>query len=288
MSARRGGLGRGLETLIPTNSEPERPDFAMLALDVIKPNPQQPRSRFSDETIAALAESIKAVGVLQPVVVVKSGEGDYVLIAGERRLRAARRAGLDSIPAMIRSVDDRGSLVEALIENVQREDLSPLEEASAYQQLLEEYGMTHEDVGTRVGKSRSAISNSLRLMQLPAAIQGMLERGELSAGHARALLGIDDRKYAEHIAARAVEEGWSVRQVEDAARSRRDLEEPGGRRPRLKEVRPVEIIELEQRLTDRFATKVAIQYRNKKGRVEIPFGSLEELERIYRRFLSGS
>lgn len=288
MSSRRGGLGRGLDALIPANAEPEHQNFAMIPLDSIKPNPQQPRSRFSDEAIASLAESIEAVGVLQPVVVTRSGEDEFILIAGERRWRAARRAGIDSIPAMIRAVDDKGSLTEALIENVQREDLSPLEEASAYQQLLEDYGMTHEEVGGRVGKSRSAISNALRLMQLPPTVQGMLERGELSAGHARALLGIEDRKYAEHIAARASEEGWSVRQVEEAARVRRDAEQPASRRPVLREVRPVEIIELEQRLADRFDTKVTIQYRNKKGKVEIPFRSLEDLERIYRRFLSGS
>jgi ParB family transcriptional regulator, chromosome partitioning protein len=281
MTTRRSGLGRGLDALIPTHAEPERLDFAEIPVDSIKPNPNQPRARFSDEAIASLAESIQAVGVLQPVAVMRQEDGGYVLIAGERRVRAARRLGLETIPAMIRTVDDRGSLTEALIENVQREDLSPLEEAAAYQQLLEDFGMTHEDVGSKVGKSRSAITNTIRLLQLPASIQGMLERGELSPGHARALLGIEDRAYAEHIAGRAVEEGWSVRQVEEAARVRKPTERP----PVLREIRPVEIIELEQRLAERFGTKVAISYKNRKGKVEIPFKSLEELERLYRLFL---
>ncbi len=288
MTARRGGLGRGLEALIPTHAEPERTDYDQIPVEAIRPNPQQPRSRFDDDAIVALAESIEAVGVLQPIVVARGAEeGTYVLIAGERRWRAARRAGLALIPAVIRSVDERGSLTEALIENIQREDLSPLEEAAGYQQLLEDHGMTHEELGGRVGKSRSAITNTIRLLQLPAAIQGMLERGELSTGHARALLGVDDRKFAEHIAARAVEEGWSVRQVEEAARLRKGEDETD-RKPIVREVRPVEIIELEQRLAERFGTRVAIKYRNHKGRIEISFGSLEELERVYRTFVSPS
>lgn len=285
MTTRKGGLGRGLETLIPATVGGERLDFSHIPVDSITPNPRQPRTHFSDEAIVSLAESIEAVGVLQPIAVMRQEDG-FVLIAGERRWRAARRAGLETIPAVIRTVDDRGSLTEALIENVQREDLSPLEEAAGYQQLLEDYGMTHEDLGRRIGKSRAAITNTLRLLQLPPAIQGMLERGELSAGHGRALLGIEDRKYAEHIAARAAEEGWSVRAVEEAARIRKGDDDQKEKKPVLREVRPVEIIELEHRLRDRLGTKVSISYRNKKGKVEVPFGSLEELERIYRFFLT--
>ncbi len=281
MTSRKGGLGRGLEALIPAGGN--RLEFSHIPVDAIVPNPRQPRTRFSDEAIVALAESIEAVGVLQPIAVTKDGDR-YVLISGERRWRAARRAGLETIPAVIRAVDDRGSLAEALIENVQREDLSPLEEAAGYQQLLEDYGMTHEELGQRIGKSRAAITNTLRLLQLPPLIQGMVERGELSAGHARALLGIEDRKFAEHVATRAVEEGWSVRAVEEAARIRKG--EPAPLQTRVKEVRPVEIIELEHRLTDRLGTRVKITYRNRKGRVEVPFRSLEELERIYRLFLT--
>lgn len=283
--SRRGGLGRGLEALIP-GGDVGTEGFALLDLEEIEPNPNQPRTMFDEESLAVLAESIAEVGVLQPVVVTARPDGSYVLIAGERRWRAARRAGLSQIPAMIRSAEGGMSLTEALVENLQREDLTPLEEAAAYQQLLEEFGMTHEEVGTRVGKSRTAITNTLRLLQLPASIQGMLERGEISAGHARALLGIDDRRYAEHIARRAAEEGWSVRQVEDAARARREIATPSTSKPRLREVRPVEIIELEQRLTEQLSTRVRIAYRNKKGKVEIGFESLDELERIYRRFFA--
>ena len=285
MTTRRGGLGRGLEALIPTGDDDGRAGFAHLSLDSIDANPHQPRSTFDEDELANLAASIREVGVLQPVAVTRMGER-YQLIAGERRVRAARRAGLTEIPAVIRTVDDQASLTQALIENVQREDLSPLEEAAAYHQLLEEHGLTHDEIGTRVGKSRAAITNSLRLLSLPAPLQGMLERRELSAGHARALLGIEDRKYAEHVAKRAVEEGWSVRQVEEAARARKDLEEESAAAPRVREVRPVEIIELENRLTEQLGSRVAIKYRNKKGTIEIGFGSLDDLERLYRRFFS--
>ncbi len=278
---RRSGLGRGLDALIPAGES--KGPFASIPLDDIDPNPDQPRRMFDDESLAALAESIAEVGVLQPISVKPVGER-YVIIAGERRWRAARRAGLSEIPAMIREADAEQALTQALVENIQREDLTPLEEAAAYRQLLEDFGMSHEELGTRVGKSRPAITNTLRLLQLPASIQGMLERGEITAGHARALLGIEDRAYAEHIARRAADEGWSVRQVEDAARTRKELTD---RRPaRVREVRPVEIVELEQRLTERLATRVKIAYRNNRGRLEISFGSLDELERLYRRFFS--
>ncbi len=283
MSQRKAGLGRGLEALIPISGHGE---FAHIAVSDISPNPNQPRALFEDEALAALAESIATIGLLQPIVVTESPEGGYVLIAGERRWRAAKRAGLSEIPAVIRGLEETGSLTEALIENLQREDLTPLEEAAAYQQLLTEQSMTHEEIGAKVGKSRSAITNTVRLLQLPATIQGMLERGEITAGHARALLGIDDRAYAEHIAARVVEEGWSVRQVEDAARLRRELEEEPTAKPRVQQVRPVEIIELEQRLTEQLGTKVKIAYRDQKGKLEISFTSLDDLENLYRRFFA--
>ena len=193
MAARKSGLGRGLESLIPV----EHPSvgFAELELEEISPNPQQPRVRFDDDALGELAASIREVGVLQPVVVRPGDtEGTYFLIAGERRLRAAGMAGLATIPAVIREPEsDERHLTEALIENVQRKDLSPLEEAAAYRNLMEDFGMTHEQVAGRVGKSRSAVTNTIRLLQLPAAIQGMLEREELSAGHARALLALQTR-----------------------------------------------------------------------------------------------
>lgn len=284
MTSRRGGLGRGLEALIPPGTS-ARSAFQNLPVDSIVPNPQQPRTRFDDDSLAALAESIAEIGLLQPIVVRESDTG-YVLVAGERRLRAAKRAGLTEIPAVIRAVDDdAGSLIQALVENVQREDLTPLEEAAAYQQMLDDFGMTHAAVAERVGKSRSAISNALRLLGLPAGIQVLVEGGELSAGHARALLGTEDRAYAEHVGRRAADEGWSVRQVEDAIRAREQGKEPTTT-PKVRELRPVEIIELEQRLTEQLGTKVAIDYRSKKGKVQISFASLDELERLYRRFFA--
>jgi ParB family chromosome partitioning protein len=214
--------------------------------------------------------------------VVTAAEDGYVLIAGERRWRAAKRAGLPEIPAVVRETTGRSTLVEALVENVQRQDLTPLEEAHAYQQLLENYGMNQEQVAERVGKSRPAISNTLRLLQLPSVVQEMVDAGELSAGHARALVGIDDEAYATHLARRAVDDGWSVRQIEDAARLRKEAGKPT--RSGVRQLRPVEIIELEKRLTDHLGSPVKIDYRNEKGKMEIRFGSLAELERLYRMF----
>lgn len=280
MTTRRSGLGRGLESLIPSGNQDQ--EFRRLRVDEIIPNPHQPRVNFDEDSLEELTASVGEVGVLQPVVVRALDDGRFALIAGERRWRAAKRVGLSEIPAMVRAADDQASLTQALIENVQRQDLSPLEEAAAYQELLEEHGMTHEQVASAVGKSRPAVSNTLRLLQLPAAIQGMVERGELSAGHARALLGIEDSAYAEHVAVRAAAEGWTVRQVEEAARARQATATPS--RTRVTEVRPVEIVELEQRLRDQLGSKVDIRYRNQKGKVEISFASLEDLERIYRRF----
>ncbi len=283
--ARRSGLGRGLESLIPLVQPEEGTSYRQVPLDAISPNPHQPRALFDEEALESLTASIMEVGVLQPVVV-RPGveEGTFILIAGERRWRAARRAGLGEVPAIVRTPDEQGSLTEALIENLQRENLSPLEEAAAYQQLMEDFGMTHEQIGTRVGKSRAAVSNTLRLLSLPASIQGLLERGELSAGAARALLGLEDARYAEHVARRAAAEGWSVRQVEEAARLRRDD------RPRpsttVTTVRPPALIELEQRLQEKLGSKVQIQYRNERGKVVIHFQSPEDLERIYRSFFS--
>ena len=285
MSQRRGGLGRGLDSLIPAGDGAADSPFAMLAVDSIGPNDNQPRVRFDQDALEQLAASIREVGILQPIAVMpldESGER-YRIINGERRWRAAKLAGLNEVPAVIRTVDDQRLLTEALIENLQREDLTPLEEGAAYKSLLEEYGLTHEDVADRVGKSRSTVTNAMRLLGLPAKIQAMLEAGELRQGHARALLGLEDRVYAVHIAKRAVDEGWSVRQVEDAVRQRQ--ESPSESAPAtVKEVRPVEIIELEQRLTEALGTRVSIDYRNKKGRVQINFASLDDLERIYRTF----
>lgn len=281
MSPRKAGLGRGLEALIP--KEPDEISESVLLhvpVDQIEPNPDQPRSRFDDTTLDELSASIKEVGILQPIVVTQTDTG-YTLVAGERRWRAAKRAGLDTIPAVARGVSGDSTLVESLVENLQRQDLTPLEEAHAYRQLLEDVGMTQEQIADRVGKSRPAISNTLRLLQLPGPVQVMVDAGHLSAGAARALLGLNDEAYAVYLAKKVVTEGWSVRQVEDAVRTRKEMESPT-RKGTVRVVRPVEIIELEKRLIGRLGTKVKISYRNEKGKVEIGFGSLEELERIYR------
>jgi len=261
----------------------DRPDegFTTIPLDQIDANPHQPRDHFDEGALEGLAASIREVGILQPVVVVGGEDGGYTLIAGERRWRAARLAGLAEVPAIVRHTDDLGSLVEALIENVQREDLRPLEEASAYQELVES-GLSHEDVADRVGKSRPSVTNTLRLLDLPPAVQGMLDRGELTAGHARALLGLDDEAYLHHIAKRAVEEGWSVRQVEDAVRARRDPSAPTTDRP-IRE-RPAAIVALEEHLGDWLETRVKIDYGKRGGKVVVRFTSLDDLERIYRKF----
>ncbi len=285
MAARKSGLGRGLDALIPV----DRPEsgFASIPIDHIRPNAQQPREVFDDEAIESLAASIREVGVLQPVVVrAGADEGQYVLVAGERRWRAGKRAGLTEIPAVIRpDADPQTNLTEALIENIHREDLNPLEEAAAYRHLLEDFGLTHEETASRVGKSRVTITNTLRLLQLPPAIQGMLVRGELTAGHARALLGLEDQAYARHVATKAVDEGWSVRQVEEAVRARRAPEPPAPRAPTPP--RPAAVIELEERLAEHLGSKVRIDYQGNSGRLVVRFNTLDDLERIYKRFMSG-
>ncbi len=278
MAARKSGLGRGLDALIP-QEHPES-GYAEISIDAIRPNPDQPRIEFDQEALDALASSIAEVGLLQPILVRPDGDG-YMLVAGERRLRAAKQTGMARIPAVIRGeTEERSNVTEALIENLQREDLSVLEEAAAYKQLLEDYGMTHEEVSHVVGKSRSAVSNTVRLLALPGRIQAMLVAGQLTAGHARALLGTEDEAYAVHIAERAVAEGWTVRRVEEAIRLR-STQAVGSRRT-PSNVRPAAIIELEERLQDRLGTKVKIDYRGKGGKIMIKYTSPEDLERIYR------
>jgi ParB family chromosome partitioning protein len=283
MAVRKVGLGRGLEALIPAGAAPH--GFTTIPLDAVVPNPQQPRQGMSEQGLQTLAASIREVGVLQPIVVRRAEDGDsFTLVAGERRWRAARMAGLKEIPAVVREGDDLSGLAEALVENVQREDLTALEEAAAYRQLLEDFGLTHEEVGARVGKSRPAITNTLRLLGLPAGIQGMLARGELSAGHGRALLPLEDSAFAEHVAKRAATEEWSVRRLEEAVRARLGQAPAMGGRPRRE--RPAEIIALEERLAARLGAPVRIDYRPRGGgRVVVRFGTLEELEGLYRSLL---
>lgn len=285
MAERKRGLGRGLDALIPqgdTGGEAAT-GFAHIPLDDIKPNPSQPRTSFDEAALEDLAQSIKEVGVLQPVLV-RSRDDGFELVAGERRWRAARIAGLAAIPAVIRDEDEEKwhNLTEALIENVQREELGPLEQAAAFNQLMEDFGWTHEQVGKRVAKSRSTITNMLRLLQLTPAVQGLVERGELSGGHAKALLSINDQVYAEHIAKRAAAEGWSVRMVEEAARARAGVTDTSQQPRRSTSQRPAELVSLEERLAERLNARVRINYNGKTGKVVLSFKGLEELERIYR------
>jgi ParB family chromosome partitioning protein len=290
--ARQGGLGRGLGALIPprsANGEAE-PIFQDLPVGAITPNQRQPRTQFDEESLVALTTSVRELGVLQPVLVRAIGNGSYELIAGERRWRAAKRAGLSLIPAIVRTVDDTLSLEQALVENVQREDLNPLDEAAAYQQLLEDFHLTHDELASRVGKSRAAISNTLRLFQLPPAVQRMVAEARLTAGHARALLTTPDRAYQEALAQRIVTDGMSVRAVEEAARQHNaaqaaDAAKPAGAGAGGRGLRPPGLLELEELLSAHLDTRVAITMgssKGAKGKVIIEFATLEDLERIYR------
>ncbi len=258
------------------------PNVRWIPVDAIEPGPYQPRHTPTPEQLAALAESIATHGIIEPLIVRPAG-GGFELIAGERRWRAAKRAGLQVIPAIVKTVSDLGRVEQALIENLHRQDLNPLEEAGAYQQLIEDFGLTHEQLSARVGKSRTAITNTLRLFQLPPAVQKLVSDGQLSAGHARALLGTPDRSFQESLARRAVAEEMSVRAVEDAVKERNSF---GGaateRTARQSKLRPPGILELEELLSSHLDTRVKVELGNKRGRVTIDFASLEDLERIYR------
>ena len=282
--ARRSGLGRGLEALIPNDLLGDVTSSLLeVSLNNIRPNPHQPRSHFDEEGLTTLTASIREVGVLQPVLLRPTSDAQYELIAGERRWRAARRAGLDTIPALIRTVDDLGSVEQALIENLHRIDLNPLDEAAAYQQLIEDFGLTHEQVAARVSKSRAAVTNTLRLFQLPPSIQRLLIEGQLSAGHARALLGTPDRNFQETLAQRAVAEDLSVRAVEDVVRDRSaPAAAPTHSDERPGRLRPPGVVELESLLSQHLDTRVKVDMGSRKGRVVIEFATLEDLERIYR------
>jgi ParB family transcriptional regulator, chromosome partitioning protein len=285
--ARPGGLGKGLGALIPTGAVQPGASLQELPTTVIHPNPQQPREHFDEESLAALAESIREVGVLQPVLVREQGDG-YELIAGERRWRAARRVGLQTIPAIIRHADDAAVLQQSIVENVQREELNPLEEAAAYQQLIEDFSLTHDDVANRVGKSRATVTNMLRLLQLPPAIQRYVKDGNLRMGHARALLGTPDRAFQEQLARRAVNEDLSVRDVEEAIRARTDTPATRGVETRAPKLRPPGLLELEELLGDYLETRVQISMGPRHGKVQIDFATLEDLERIYRTMTDGN
>jgi ParB family transcriptional regulator, chromosome partitioning protein len=316
MSTRRGGLGRGLGALIPTAPTVDRarsadagsrPDpahtaiantqprvirlgdeeslvpvpgarFAELSVDDIAPNPKQPRQVFEEVALAELAHSLREVGFLQPVVVRPAGAA-YELVMGERRLRAAQLAGFTTIPAIIRDTNDDALLRDALLENLHREQLNPLEEGAAYAQLLDEFGATHEELAKRIGRSRSQVSNTIRLLNLPPSVQRKVAAGVLSAGHARALLGLDDAAAQERLAQRIVAEGLSVRAVEelvavgDGASARK-------RSPRASRQRAAGLDELASGLSDHFETRVRVDLGRSRGKITIEFASVDDLERI--------
>ncbi len=282
MNARKGGLGRNLDSLIPTaiklpGSETVIADRDEVLLSAIKPNPKQPRTVFDEDGLKELAASIKEVGLLQPPVVRKSGADTYELIMGERRVRAAKLAGLTSIPVIIRQTPDNELLREAILENIHRSQLNALEEAAAYNQLLTDFGYTHEELATKLGKSRPLISNTIRLLNLPPSVQRRVAAGTISAGHARALLGLADQYEIEKLANRIVAEGLSVRATEE-------IISLGGKsqstKTKNKSTTSPEIKELGVRLSDALDTRVNIEMTQKRGKIVIEFGSLEDLHRI--------
>jgi ParB family chromosome partitioning protein len=285
-------LGKGLGALIPTEVREDRSSaLAELPIGSIRPNSFQPRKAFDEETLADLTASVRELGILQPILVRPTGEGEYELIAGERRWRAAKRAGLQTIPALVKEVTDAASLEQAVVENLHRQDLNPLEEAAAYQQLIEDFQLTHDELAARVGKSRAAISNTLRLFHLPPTIQRLVAESQLSAGHARALLGTPDRAFQESLAKRAVAEQLSVRAVEEAVRTRNELgaavpsgagtpAPPDGAGARGRLPQPG-LVELEDLLSRHLDTRVKVEMGGKKGRMVIEFAGLEDLERLY-------
>jgi ParB family chromosome partitioning protein len=286
--ASRGGLGKGLGALIPAGVGESTAGLVDIAVADVRPNPYQPRAHFNEESLATLAESIREVGVLQPVLV-RPVDGGYELVAGERRWRAARRVGLQTIPAMVRDTDDASALEHALVENIHRSDLNALEEAAAYQQLIEDFGLTHEEVAARVGRSRTSVTNTLRLLQLPPTVQRLVREGSLSMGHARALLGTPDRAFQEQLAKRIVADELTVRAVEEAIRAHQepdgDGEEGGGERPVVRQLRAPGLLELEELLGDHLDTRVSVTMSSKRGKVLIEFSDLEDLERIYKTII---
>jgi ParB family chromosome partitioning protein len=307
--ARRSGLGKGLSALIPSEATGESDSLLrVVPISHIRPNAYQPRSHFDEESMGSLAASIREVGLLQPVLVreLEGEEDSYELIAGERRWRAARRAGLQTIPVLVQVADDVASLEQALVENLHRVDLNALEEAAAYQQLIDEFGLTHEQVATRMGKGRATVTNTLRLLQLPAGAQRALAERTISAGHARALLGTPDRALQEKMVEQIVDQGLTVRAVEELVRQggaelrvvpdAPETAEPApstdgmtsgttpsaSRRPAVRKLPEPGVLELEDLLSTYLNTRVRVDIQNRRGRLVVEFATLEDLERIYR------
>ncbi|TYB49289.1 ParB/RepB/Spo0J family partition protein [Actinomadura chibensis] len=258
--------------------------FAELPVRSITRNPRQPREVFDEDALNELAESIRIVGLLQPIVVrkVSADDHDYELIMGERRWRASKLAGLDVIPAIVRDTGDNDLLRDALMENLHRQQLNPLEEAAAYQQLLQDFGATHEQLAGRIGRSRPHITNTLRLLNLPPAVQSRVAAGVLSAGHARALLSLDSVEAQEHLAQRIVQEGLSVRALEELIALREYDEPKAPRQGRRKKPVAPGLQELADRLSDRYETKVRVDMGRNKGKIVVEFATLEDLDRIIK------
>jgi ParB family chromosome partitioning protein len=299
VNQRRSGLGRGLGALIPTEATQDDASLQEIPTTAIVPNRYQPREHFDEDTLSSLTASIRELGVLQPILVRRSTDGTYELIAGERRWRAAKRAGLPMIPALVRDVPDVHALEQALVENLHRQDLNALEEAAAYQQLIEDFNLTQEEVAQRVGKSRSAVTNSLRLFQLPPSVQRMLADGRLTAGHARALLTTPDRDRQERLADEIVREALSVREAEQRARGEAAVPDGDLLPPEVADsaedataedepsatpgqVREPAVLELEELLSARLDTRVRVSLGSARGRIVVEFADLDDLERIYR------
>ena len=282
MNVRRGGLGRGLGALIPAAASDDAVTgarFEELPVDAIDSNPRQPREQFDEEALAELVTSVREVGVLQPVVVRETAPGHYQLVMGERRLRACREAGSATIPAIIRDTGDEELLRDALLENLHRQQLNPLEEAAAYQQLLAEFGATHEELADRIGRSRSQVTNTIRLLGLPPSVQRRVAAGVLSAGHARALLALGDADAQERLAARIVAEGLSVRTTEELVTAGEPVQTPArGRASRAP--RAPALARLEESLADLLETKVSVELGKRRGKLTIAFASIDDLHRV--------
>jgi ParB family chromosome partitioning protein len=281
--SKRGGLGRGLSALIPGAPEAGEASTGLLEVpaNAIAPNPKQPRSRFDDETLRELAASIREVGILQPIVVRRTGHG-YEVVTGERRLRAAKLAGLATVPVVLRDSDDSDLLREALIENIHREDLNPIELGEAFRQLLDELGLKQEELADRVGVSRSHIANTIRLLALPLEVQQLLTDEKISAGHARALLALGDQEAITSLSLRVAAEDLSVRETEEIVR--RFIEAPAEPSPKKKsapsEPSDPNLAEVEEILSEQLATRVVIRMGRRRGQVLIDFGSADDLDRI--------
>jgi ParB family chromosome partitioning protein len=306
MPQQKRGLGKGLGALIPTAPVGElsaplpsyRADaaassaaaqlaqvggayFDEIPIDAIAPNPRQPRQIFDDDSLAELAESVEVVGLLQPIVVRRVEAGRYEIVMGERRWRACQMANLTAIPAIVRETSDTDLLRDALIENLHRQQLNPLEEASAYQQLLDDFEATHEELAHRIGRSRPHITNTMRLLNLPPAVQRRVAAGVLSAGHARALLGLDDPAAQEQLAHRIVAEGLSVRAVEEIVALGGDNAKTRRKQSRQRPVAPG-LEDLADRLSDALETRVKVELGQRKGKIVVEFGSLDDLDRIVK------